>query len=186
MAISELFTIFKTMSIVKKIMFLSALIATGFLISCNKHTVEGTSFLEVRLTDAPGPYDSVFVQVIGVSVHTDAGGWQQLAADSGYYDLLTLQNGVDTLLAASQIVPSGRISQVRLILGDSNRVVVAGMSYPLSLSSQDETGLKCNLDTVLPAGSTARLLLDFDADQSVLQQGNGSYRLKPVVSASFQ
>lgn len=154
--------------------------------ACSDDAVEGTATLEVRLTDAPGPYDSVFVHVVGVSVHTDAGGWQQLSTDSGHYDLLTLQNGVDTMLAAQQTIPSGRISQVRLLLGDSNRVVVAGVSYPLSLSSQDETGLKCNVDTVLPAGSTARLLLDFDADRSVLQQGNGTYRLKPVVSAFFQ
>lgn len=172
---------------IRKLFFWSVSALMSLLLyACSDDAVEGTARLEVRLTDAPGPYDSVFVHVVGVSVHTDAGGWQQLATDSGYYDLLTLQNGVDTMLAAPQTIPSGRISQVRLLLGDSNRVVVAGTSYPLSLSSQDETGLKCNVDTLLPAGSTGRLFLDFDADQSVLPQGNGTYRLKPVVSAFFQ
>jgi hypothetical protein len=160
--------------------------ASGFFYACLDRADDGYLTLEVRLTDAPGPYDSVIVKVVGVQVHTDAGGWQSLPTDTGFYDLLSLQNGVDTMITAPQVIPSGRISQVRLILADSNCVYLAGVRYPLSLSSQDESGLKCNVDTVLPPNSVCRLLLDFDADRSVLQQGNGSYRLKPVVSAFFQ
>ncbi|MFM9028870.1 MAG: DUF4382 domain-containing protein, partial [Bacteroidota bacterium] len=156
------------------------------LFACQEKESSPTAFLSISITDAPGNYDNVFVEVTGVEVHTDVGGWQLLAVDSGIYDLLTLQNGIDTVLAIPQSVPSGLISQVRLILGDSNTVVVGGTSYPLDLSSQDITGLKCNLHDTLQPNTTYDILLDFDADRSVLQQGNGVYRLKPVVSAVLQ
>jgi hypothetical protein len=167
---------------------LVALVSTSFLAfyACQEKEAAPVSFLSISLTDAPGNYDSVLVDITGVEVHTDAGGWQSLAVDTGIYDLLQLQNGIDTVLATPQSVPSGLISQVRLMLGDSSRVVVSGVSYPLALSSQDITGLKCNLHDTLQPNTTYEILLDFDADRSIVQQGNGVYRLKPVVSAMFQ
>ncbi|MFM7217347.1 MAG: DUF4382 domain-containing protein, partial [Bacteroidota bacterium] len=146
------------------------------IISCQDKQTSPESFLSIALTDAPGDFDSVLVNIVGVEVHTDAGGWQSLAVDSGKYDLLSLQNGIDTVLATPHSVPSGLISQVRLILGDSSTVVVNGVSYPLALSSQDETGLKCNLHDTLQPNTTYEILLDFDADRSIVQQGNGVYR----------
>ena len=32
--------------------------------------------------------------------------------------------------------------------------------------------------------TTTRILLDFDRDQSVLQTGNGSYTMKPVINVA--
>lgn len=159
---------------------------SAVLFSCQEKDAAPPAFLSISLTDAPGNYDNVFVHITGVEVHTDAGGWQSLAVDTGIYDLLTLQNGIDTVLTTPQSIPSGLISQVRLILGDSNTVVVSAVSHDLALSSQDVTGLKCNLHDTLQPNTSYNILLDFDADQSVLQQGNGTYRLKPVVSATLQ
>jgi hypothetical protein len=167
--------------------FLVVLLAASCIVySCNQESTNDYSTLTISLTDNPGNYDNVFVEVVGVEVHTDGNGWESMPVDTAVYDLLTLQNGVDTVLVTPQSLPSGRISQVRLLLGDSNSVVVAGTTYPLSLSSQDETGLKCNVNAILQPNTAYQLMLDFDADQSVLQTGNGTYKLKPVVSAFFQ
>ena len=167
--------------------FLVALFALVVIFySCDQESSNDFSTLKISLTDNPGNYDNVFVEVVGVEVHTDADGWQSMPVDSAIYDLLTLQNDVDTVLVTPQSLPSGRISQVRLILGDSNSVVVAGTAYPLALSSQDETGLKCNVNAILQPNTAYHLMLDFDASQSILQNGNGTYRLKPVVTAFFQ
>lgn len=147
------------------------------------------AYMEVRMTDDPALYDQVNVEIEGVEVHwtgyskgVDAEGeWIVLDTRYGIYDLLQLQNEVDTVLSPSQPIPAGKITQVRIILGDDNTVVVDGQAFPLLLSSQDETGLKINVNRVFDADESATLLLDFDAGVSVIEEGNGSYRLKPVI-----
>lgn len=155
------------------------------LFSCNKSD-DKFSTLSIRLTDAPAAYDSVLVEILGVEVHTDVNGWEVLPTNQGIYNLLELQNNVDTVLVNSQQLPSGLISQVRLILGQNNRVVDSGISYPLSISSQDESGLKLNIHRVLQPNTPYLLVMDFDASQSILVTGNNTYKLKPVVSAEFR
>ncbi|MBL0102507.1 MAG: DUF4382 domain-containing protein [Bacteroidetes bacterium] len=154
--------------------------------SCHKDVVNQVATLSVSLKDSPGNYNNVFVQVVGVEIHTNTNGWQTLPVDSAIYDLLTLQNDVDTVLVTPQSIPSGSISQIRLILGDSNIVVVDSVAYPLELSSEDETGLKCNLHSDLMPNTSYHLMLDFDANASIVANGNGTYKLKPVVTAFFQ
>jgi len=165
------------------------LVSTFFLvvllISCEKKQIE-FSTLSIKLTDNPGPYDSVLVDIVGVEIHTDVNGWQSLPTQIGVYDLLLLQNDVDTILVTPQQIPAGKISQLRLILGRYNRVVVGGISYPLVLSSQDESGLKLNIHRTLMANTPYILLMDFDATESVHITGNDQYKLKPVVRAEFQ
>lgn len=162
------------------------MLISAFFLSCTQESENDYSYLQVSLTDTPGVYDHVFVHVTGVEVQTSQNGWQSLPTDTGIYDLLVLQNGIDTTIVPLQTLPSGKINQIRLMLGDSNTVVVDSITYPLSLSSQDETGLKLNLNSVLQPNTTYQLVLDFDAGQSVIQTGNGTYKLKPVIKAEFQ
>jgi hypothetical protein len=75
---------------------------------------------------------------------------------------------------------------VRLILGQKDSIIIAGVSFPLALSSQDETGLKLNIHQTLAANVHYTLVLDFVASQSIVAEGNGTYRLKPVLTATFQ
>ena len=89
-------------------------------------------------------------------------------------------------LLGSLVVPTGTLSQIRLILGDQNTVTVNSVVYPLSLSSQDESGLKLNVHQELSDDVTYTLVLDFDASQSVINNGNGTYKLKPVITAAFE
>lgn len=156
-----------------------------FIYSC-ENKKDSFSTLSVRLTDAPGPYDSVLVDIVNVEVHTETNGWQVLPTHQGIYNLLELQNNVDTVLVQSQQIPSGKISQIRLVLGTNNRLVVSGVSYPLSVSSGDETGLKLNIHRVLQPNTPYLLVMDFDAMESIHETGNNVFKLKPVVRASFQ
>lgn len=130
--------------------------------------------------------DSVLIDLQQVRVHTNLGGWQDIATNAGVYDLLTLRNDTDTVVSGMQAIPAGRLSQVRFILGQQNAVVVAGVRYPLALSSQDESGLKFNVNQTLVQNTQYTLVIDFDAAASVIQEGNGTYRLKPVLSAEFR
>ncbi len=169
----------------KRILLVFSVIAIA--IACNKSECikkpENGGFLAVRLTDAPALYDSVNVDVVGVEVHSNTTGWVTLAIPApGIYNLLQYTNGFDTLLATTTI-PAGTVSQIRLILGANNAVTKNGITYPLSVPSGSESGLKLQIHSDVIAGDTTIIQLDFDAASSVVEQGNGSFQLKPVLRA---
>src|SRR5258705_1731937 len=137
--------------------------------ACKKE--EGTATVIVHLTDPPATYDAIHVEVIGVEIHTNTEGWMAVTVTDSIYDLLQLQDSANAVLG-SLVVPTGILSQIRLILASHNTVTVNNVAYPLSLSSQDESGLKLNLHQELSDNSTYRLVLDFDAAQSVIDNGN--------------
>lgn len=171
------------MKTIEKIMGVIALVI--LFNACNKNP-GGTGAMTVKMKDAPVEYDSVFVDVQRVDVHfsdnnTGSSGWVALNTQAGVYDLLALQNGLFAILADSVELPVGNISQMRLILGTENSVVVGGISFPLLLSSQDKTGLKFNLNTTISDDDLVEVLIDFDAEKSIVLQGTGEYRLKPVI-----
>jgi hypothetical protein len=153
--------------------------ASFFLSACND---ERNARIEVRLTDAPGDYEEVNIDIQGVEIHTDGGGWLDLNVNSGVYSLLELTNGLDTLLGTLEL-PPGRISQIRLVLGDNNTIQVDGETFELSTPSAMQSGLKLNLQANLQEGITYRVLLDFDVARSIVTTGDDGYILKPVIRA---
>ena len=131
------------------------------------------------MTDAPGPYTAVFVDIQSVEI-TAKGSTTTLNTNAGIYNLLNFSNGLDTLIATGNI-EAGKVQQIRLILGPNNTVVKGGVTYPLSTPSAEQSGLKLQVHHTLEAGVAYQVLLDFDANQSIVEEGNGSYKLKPVI-----
>ena len=165
----------------------SGVIALLFILvnSCMKDTTmnqqqAGITDMAVSLTDGPGNYDEVNIDLQSVEVITGSEGTKTLNTKNGIYNLLKYSNGYDTIIATGRM-EVGVISQVRLILGDNNTVMVDGVSHHLITPSAEESGLKLQLHDELVAGVKYALKLDFDANQSIVQQGNGSYLLKPVI-----
>lgn len=154
---------------------------TLVFISCSN---DKNARLEVHLTDSPGDFEEVNIDIQEVLVNNSDGnsGWQSLEIESGVYNILDLTNGIDTLLGAIEL-PAGRIQQIRLVLGDENSVKIDGVTYPISTPSAQQSGLKLNLNATLTEGITYRILLDFDAARSVVERGNHTYSLKPVIRA---
>lgn len=156
--------------------------------ACNKdQETIGKATLQVRLTDAPGDYEAVYIDLQGIEINPsetsdETAGWVRLKnTQAGVYDLLKLTNGLDTLLA-SEVIPAGKIEQIRLILGNKNSVKVNGTTYTLKTPSSQQSGLKLKVNTTLQEGIIYTMLLDFDAAKSVVQTGSsGNYNLKPVI-----
>ncbi len=176
----------------QKISFLILLIFTSalFLFTSCSDKEEGNATFRVRLTDAPADYDHVYIDIQEVRVHTSSsagegdGGWRTLdQISAGVYDLLELTGGIDTVLASAEL-PAGRISQLRLVLGDNNSVVINGVSHDLNTPSAQQSGLKLNIQAELSPNITYDLLLDFDAARSIVRTGSGKYNLKPVIRAT--
>jgi hypothetical protein len=122
----------------------------------------------------------VNVDIIGVEFKVNSATTVNLDVNPGIYNLLDFANGADTLIAFAD-VPSGELSQVRLILGPNNSIVVDGQPYPLETPSAMQSGLKLNVHSTLQPGVLYELLLDFDANKSTVEEGNGNFQLKPVI-----
>ena len=157
---------------------LLAVFAFSFFISCKK---ESYSTLNVRLTDAPADYEEVNIDLekISVKLSDDSEGWVELDAIPGMYNLLGLQNGVDTLIG-TQTLPQGIVKEIRLVLGSDNTIKVNGTVFPLVIPSGSESGLKIKVDKKLDA-SIETLIIDFDAALSIHEEGTGDYKLRPVL-----
>jgi hypothetical protein len=164
--------------------FAGFLLLSFIWLACSENNQ--TARLEVRLTDAPGDYEEVNIDIQSIEIHSDDGnqnsGWTTLDVESGVYNILKLTNGLDTLLATAEL-PAGRISQIRLILGDNNSVKIGGVMKSLAAPSAQQSGLKLNLQADLTEGITYTITLDFDAARSIVRKGNGGYSLKPVIRA---
>ena len=155
--------------------------------SCDMSEEAGNARLQVRLTDAPGDYAAVNVDVVGVEIHRETvdngSGWESLPLlKTGMINLLELTNGKNLLLASADL-PAGRISQIRLKLGDNNTLTLkGGQTVALYTPSGQTSGLKLHIDEELKADVTYEMMLDFDAARSVVPRGNsGQYNLKPVI-----
>ena len=152
------------------------------LLSCSDENQNAR--LEIRLTDAPGDYEEVNVDIQGIEIHAEGGdlasGWKSLNVQQGVYNLLELSNGIDTLLSVTEL-PAGKISQIRLILGQQNSIKIDGQEIDLVTPSAQHSGLKLNVHADLVEGVTYKILLDFDAARSIVHTGSGKYNLKPVI-----
>lgn len=171
-------------------MLVVAMAVTMFY-SCNEddsNGEDGMATLKVSMTDAPGDYEAVLVDVKDVMIKTDAStgdeGWVSLTGvEPGKIDLLSLTGGVTQLLANAQVEP-GMLGQIRLVLGTDNELFLNGQTEPIPLAtpSAQQSGLKLQVNQELEAGKVYEFLLDFDVDQSIVSAGaSGQYILKPVI-----
>ncbi|MFT3823089.1 MAG: DUF4382 domain-containing protein [Chitinophagaceae bacterium] len=155
-------------------------VAATVIAACNKDS-DATTDLRIRLTDNPYSATAVNVDIqqVRINLSDDSAGWVNLDTRAGVYNLLNLQNGIDTLIAQS-IVPAGTVKEIRFVLGSRNSIEFAGTAYPLTIPSGSESGLKIKLNRRLNADIDS-LVIDFDAALSILQEGTGDYKLKPVL-----
>ncbi len=164
-------------------------------------TAQGRGTMQVYLTDAPFPTDSVSrvdVFVVRVdaklaeadsaeaasSVSDDsshAGGWVTLASPNAKVELLALRNGVSTMLGSADVA-AGSYRSFRIIIDPSqssvtlkNGLVLTSSSSPSVLfPSAARSGIKINLDKPIDvaAGGSTPVLVDFDVAQSFVMRGN--------------
>jgi hypothetical protein len=163
---------------IKQLSFAVIASATLLLSACKKESSNST--LQIRMTDAPVALEEVNIDLMEVNVKfaTDTSSWVTLQTTPGIYNLLGFQNGVDTLIAQGSF-PSNVVKEIRLVLGDRNSIKSNGQTYPLTIPSGSESGLKIKLNKQLQA-TLETLVIDFDAALSVKQETDG-YKLSPVL-----
>lgn len=185
-------------SVLKGLLSIAVLVALG--VSCSdgilNSSEEDKARMNVHLTDAPGDYQEVNVNITGMRIRyspgadtsasdstDEEGEWIDLPVEPLTLNLLELQNGVDSLLASAELDP-GFYNELRLILGDDNTVMVDSSLHDLKVPSGQQSGYKIKFETELNEGDEIDVVVDFDAARSVHRAGNsGMYILKPVLNA---
>ncbi|MCK4465794.1 MAG: DUF4382 domain-containing protein [Bacteroidales bacterium] len=156
------------------------IVILGIFADCNKdENRNDTSHLKFLLTDAPGMFEEVNIDIVGIHIILND-SLMELETNSGIYNLLDFVNGNDTILVTED-VPNGYLSQVRLILGQNNTVKVDGEIFDIKTPSAQESGLKFNVHEEFIPNITYTYVLDFDACRSIVETGNGKNILKPVI-----
>ena len=109
----------------------------------------------------------------------DFGFWQTLSFTPGSYDLLTLRNGVDTLLATGTV--TGTIRKIRMGV-NSVTVVKNGVSYPVVLdpAMQNYIYVHVHSKELDKSRDSSKVWVDFDVSRSIVEQ-NGKFYLRPVL-----
>ena len=139
----------------------------------------GQTQIQFLLTDAPGDYQQVNIDIVAVRVILND-SLIDLETNQGIYNILDFVNGKDTVLVEDE-VPSGYISQIRLVLGENNTVMVDSVLHDMKTPSAQQSGLKLNVHEEFLPGESYSYVIDFEADRSVIKKGNGNYSLKPVI-----
>jgi len=176
-------------------LFLLALIfilQTGCNKDENNNPETGTAELNVSLKSSVtsrSDYEAVYIDIQKVSIHTStdstaASGWFDLEANAGIYDLIDYENGNDTIIALDASLQVQTVSQIRLILGNNNTIVESGETYNLETPSAQTSGIKIQIHALLQPNKAYKVVLNFDADNSIVKTGNDKYKLKPVINAT--
>ena len=154
----------------------------------------GSQDLSLYLTDAPARFNEVLVDIQSVQVlvdtcsnnsnffHQDSCNvWKSLNVTPGIYNLLTLQNGADTMFAGAT-VPAGNILFIKLTLGPNDSLVKDSVTYPLMLRDSSVVLVDVSRnrwDQFEPR--RFRLWLDFDVSRSIINVHDNQFYLDPFI-----
>ena len=177
--------------------------------ACTKSGVNGNSSVAVFLTDGPGDFDAVNIDIQKVEVKVDKdekhkrddnrngldddkddhlkrkddfGEWIDLNFTPKIIDVLSLRNGIETQLGTANI-DAGTVRKIRITLGTQNSVVKGSVKYDLLMDSQTSNFLYIKLfDNHRERGNRndVKVWVDFDIASSIVE-ANGKFYLKPIL-----
>ena len=157
----------------------------------------GTGTLSVTIKDKPlDGAVALLVKFTEVSVHASGGAWVKLPFAGGFTDrtcdLMQLKTAVD-VLGVGQL-DAGHYTQLRLTVSEAKIFfdgAPTGITCAAAIPDPSVNGktvdvpsgvLRLEPQFDLAAAGTVTIMLDFDADQSVHQTGNGKYMMTPVIN----
>jgi len=140
----------------------------------------GTGTLQVALVDAPNPeIKAAIVTITRVEANVN-GEWKEITTVPKTFDLLDLVKEEAVLGAAP--LPEGHYTQIRFFPDPAQSSITDGTgTHDVKLPSGEQTGIKVNVNYDIVPDQVTTVLLDFDAHNSFVLQGNGQYLMKPVV-----
>ncbi len=113
-------------------------------------------------------------------VEGDGPGWVTVFSGDRVIDI-SAGSSLHEILGAVE-VPAGRVTQIRLVLASTAQLIDGNEITDLACGSCEQSGLKIvpGGPITLEPGEREQLVLAFDVEQSVVQEGD-AVRLKPVI-----
>jgi hypothetical protein len=171
----------------KRILVLTLLVVcAGFTIqSCKKDNKVSQGQMEVRMTDSPGDFVALNVEIMKVEAYLENSGWVTINESTQEINILDLTNGAEVTIASATTVQPGTYTKLRLTFSGENSLSFNGtnglntvnLSFSSNGSHQVEVPIHCQVNS----GITSSVLLDFNVGSSVTQT-NGGYVLNPVLT----
>lgn len=142
-------------------------------------------------------FKAVNVEVVDVMIKMDDNsdddnGWISLSAQNETVNLLDFTGRISKVLVDRFPIPVGTLTQMRLVLGDGNTIVIEkdnqiDVEYDLKAPSAQQSGLKLKTNVLIEEGYSHDFVLDFDVEKSIVIGGNsGNIILKPVLYVSVK
>jgi len=165
-----------------KILLIAMIALLGACNNDDNSNPDANPVISVIMVDAPAAYDAVNVEILSMEANMGA-GWITLAVENpGVYNLMGFSNGNALLLIGDTAIAPGTMTELRLILGTNNSVIVDGITCELKTPSGQTSGYKIKMaPQILEPDGFYRLVIDFDVNESFHPTGNNKYMLKPVV-----
>jgi len=162
--------------------------------SCKNDDDDGEAHVMLNLIDSSGEYEEVNVQIVEIQYNSggDDEGWKTFDFPDGQdeikVNLLDLVAGESELLA-DEVLPEGRINQIRLILGEENTILLdedGAEPIELETPSAQQSGLKLKVNEDIEGGFSYNFILDWDVSKSIVETGNDKYILKPTINVILE
>lgn len=181
---------FPKQSVIKKVATGVFLLFFGIFTACDNTGSDNKALINVLLIDAPGDFDEVWVEILGVEL-LPAGSRGLENGDLVFLPYtpadkivrLTDLVGSQRLLLGRKEVPAGIVSRVKLLLGDTHYFIKGGQRFPLQLANNAEDFLTMQLQANAAANFALDIYIDFDVATSVKAGASGSFLLEPALRA---
>lgn len=159
------------------------------------NTSNQQSSMKVRMTDNPGNFQALDVEIETVSAfNSTTGEWVVLDNEVQTVSVLELTNGNEQEIAASSEIDAGLYTKIKLDFTQNNKLTLnstasiglLGSLIDVNINTQsstladDEVVIEINQE--VNSNTNASLLLDFNVVASVEQDNNNEFFLDPVIT----
>ncbi len=143
-------------------------------------TTTETGKLVLQITDRPGlGIEKAEVTISEIQVHTagagNESGWTTVVEGSQTFNLVGIKDVKEYL--GEKDLAAGIYTQIRLDV-ESAKVTINGTEHDLAIPSKT---VKLVRSFEIKANETTTLTLDFDAEESVHETGDGRYTMRPAI-----
>jgi hypothetical protein len=147
---------------------------TLLLMACGDREERVEGLVNVFLIDAPGDFDQVWVEVLGVEVFPGRNGdpiFLEYQPADKKVPVNTLL-GEESLLVGRGLMPMGNIRQMNLLLGDEIYVIRGGQRYNMQYTRPESRKMSFQTDFNIEGGFSYDYYIDMNLAQSIQRVGN--------------